>query len=185
MTGEQEEWRPVVGYEGLYEVSSLGRIRSLDRVQQMPETHYRPAHIRRRAGQILKPHINIWGYPQVNIQKGGVRQTVRVHTLVCLAFHGPRSEELECAHKDGDRTNNRADNLRWATRADNRADQILHGTRAAGEKNGMSKLSFEDVRRIRADKISSHTALATQLGVSISTISVIRNGKAWKTPGFC
>jgi len=179
-----EEWRTVDGYEGLYEVSSFGRFRSLDRVQSIPATNYRPAHSRVRRGQIVEPHVDCWGYPVLQLHRAGVRRKAKLHSVVCTAFHGPRPPLHDCAHGDGNKLNACASNLRWATSEENLADRIRHGSLAAGEKNGTAILSRDDVRAIRAEPKALLRELAARFGVSLSTISVIRNGKAWNTPGY-
>lgn len=121
-----ERWRAIPGYEGLYEASSEGRIRSLDR-------EVRTGIDARRVikGRILSQVPGAYGYLLVGLylRGGGKRRTYAVHSLVVATFHGPRpSEDHECCHWDNDRTNNRASNLRWGTRSENRDDQRRHGT---------------------------------------------------------
>lgn len=112
-----EEWRPVVGYEGLYEVSSIGRVRSVDRV--VPDgRHFRGAM---RACPIQH------GRRSVKLSRRGPKK-FHVHVLVAEAFHGPRPLGCEVRHLDGDSLNNCADNLRWGTKSENTMDQIRHGT---------------------------------------------------------
>lgn len=113
-----EEWRPVVGFEGLYEVSSEGRVRSLDR-------NVRGRHgMRRISGVLLRPGIASNDYPTVAIGRGNTRT---VHSLVAAAFIGPCPIGQEVRHRDGNRRNPRADNLRYGTRGQNIADAILSG----------------------------------------------------------
>ena len=116
-----EEWRPV--RENLdYEVSSLGRVRSLDRIKVYCRGGLTVR--RKHRGTLLSPCESV-GYPSVNIGRGNPR---KVHKLVCEAFHGPRPEGHEVLHGDGDRQNCRAANLRWGTRSENIADAQRHGT---------------------------------------------------------
>ena len=92
---EIEEFRDIPGYEGLYEVSNLGRVRSLE------------------TERILKPSKNTWGYLFVSLYKNGIKKAVRIHRLVALAFI-PNPDNLPCInHKDEDKTNNTVDNLEW------------------------------------------------------------------------
>jgi hypothetical protein len=106
------QWRPVVGYEGLYEVSDQGQIRSL------------------RLGRILRTHpATAGGYPQLHLRDhNSVKKHLNVHPLVATAFHGPRPDGHECRHLNGDPTDNRAVNLCWGTAAENAQDRIDHGT---------------------------------------------------------
>jgi hypothetical protein len=122
-----EQWRPIPAYEGYYEVSNLGSVRSLARV--VPSTARggkRTVHAR-----ILKVTADRDGYPLVTLTKHSRYKLVPVHRLVALAFHGPCPDGLECAHLDGNRANPRADNPTWATKAENEAHKYLHGTRQA------------------------------------------------------
>jgi hypothetical protein len=106
-----EEWRDVVGWEGLYEVSSLGRVRSLDR----EIVHYRGG-LARRKGRVLSASPDSDGYPMVHLYRDGARTSRLVHALVCPAFHGPRPfPAAEVLHADETRTNCAASNLAWGS----------------------------------------------------------------------
>jgi len=118
-----EIWKPIPGYEGQYEVSDQGRIKS-----------YR----RRKEGQILRPGRMTAGHLSVSL---GRRNSQCVHRLVLLAFVGPPPVCHECLHANGDPSDNRLVNLRWGTRSENIADAIKHGTwmtpeRLAGQIKG-------------------------------------------------
>lgn len=98
---EIEIWKPVVGYEGLYEVSNLGNVRSVKK--------------------IIKPHI-IKGYLGVSLCKGGVKKKLFIHRLVAFAFPeicGEYFEGAVCNHKNENKLDNRAENLEWCTVAEN------------------------------------------------------------------
>jgi hypothetical protein len=125
---EQERWLPVVGFEGLYEVSSLGLVRSLPRV--VPH---------RTGGRLALPGRILTGsrratrmYPMVNLWRDNRQHARYVHALVLEAFVGPRPHGCDACHFDGCVTNNRADNLRWDTRKANMADAMRHGTTTKG-----------------------------------------------------
>ena len=117
-----EQWRPVVDYEGLYEVSDLGRVRSLDRI-----TLDRLGKRYARKGRLLKPVKNTNGRLQVYLYRDGDQRPQQVHRLVLSAFVGPCPEGAEACHWDDDPTNNRLDNLRWASRSDNLYDRVRNG----------------------------------------------------------
>lgn len=120
----EEVWRPVVGYEGAYEVSNLGRVRSLDRwIERVTGAR------QRLRGRILSIQFD-GRYESVRLKLGGAGRTVRVHQLVTEAFIGPRPDGMEVCHDDGDPRNNRVDNLRYDTHAANSQDRIKHGTQA-------------------------------------------------------
>lgn len=121
-----EEWRAVTGYEGLYEVSDLGRVRSLDRYVQRNGgcASGRPMRLK---GIILKPRPMKSGHLQVNLGKNGISRNELIHQLVLIAFVGPRPKGMEGCHEDGDPSNNNLDNLRWDTRSGNNLDKVRHG----------------------------------------------------------
>ena len=118
-----ERWKPITGYEGIYEVSSHGRVRSLDRTV----THSN-GRVCRYKGKVRRTPLNQNGYPRVNLSHQGEDKTRTVHSLVAEAFIGARSEGMEVCHNDGDPTNNHLDNLRYGTPSDNTLDKVRHGT---------------------------------------------------------
>lgn len=176
-----ERWRPIPGYLG-YEASSLGRIRSLDRKDLKGRLAF---------GCILRPSTSKRGYLAVRIRADQEEKfkTRSVHLLVLLAFHGPRPPMHEGAHNDGNPSNNRPSNLRYATRQENEADKAIHGTKfaAQGEKNGQAKLSERDVQIIRSQLFEGATQaqLAIRFGVDQSAISNIARGKNWRHLRWC
>lgn len=164
---EPEEWRPIPGYPG-YEASSLGRIRSLDRWSAQGL----------RKGRVLAPS-RAGPYEHVHFAPGG---SVKVHIAVCLAFHGKKpSPKHEVAHWDNDGSNNRKDNLRWASSAENKGDQIRHGTRLRGTRHGMATLSDEDVIEIRRLAASGMPGIeiSEAFGIKAAQVSRIRNRRRW------
>lgn len=119
----EEIWKPVLGYEGLYEVSSLGQLRSVDRV--IAKKDGRVTHLK---GRILAHRINKkrknYQYFQVELSGNGAVKTFRVSLLVCEAFHGKKPGGCQCMHLDGDPQNDRADNLAWGTIHENSNEPI-------------------------------------------------------------
>ncbi len=113
-----EEWRPVVGHEGYYEVSNLGGVRSVDRVNARGRWKGRP----------LRPATRDSGHLCVSLCRNSVCRTKNVHSLVAEAFIGPRPDGLQVAHYDGNPTNNILSNLRYATQSENLLDSVRHGT---------------------------------------------------------
>lgn len=114
-----ERWVPVAGFEGFYEVSDLGRVRSLDRFV----THKTPGSVRKCPGQILTPGTEAKGYLFVTLWRDGSCQYVKVHHLVARAFL-PASEKPQINHKDFDKKNNGASNLEWVTAQENSRHRI-------------------------------------------------------------
>lgn len=119
----QEEWRPVVGYEGLYEVSSFGRVKSLPRLVRKGDSHRRvPERI------VGSPNLPRSGYPKVGLWLNGKRIERAVHQLVLTAFRGVCPDGQVACHNDGNPANNRLENLRWDTQSNNLRDEVIHGT---------------------------------------------------------
>lgn len=119
---KQEQWKPVPGYEGIYEVSDMGRLKSLER------DVYKSDVVQHRKERIKKQWPNEDGYMQVKLSRDGTNINVGVHRVIATAFI-PNPECLpEVNHKDGDRCNNRVENLEWVTRDANIQDTIVRGT---------------------------------------------------------
>lgn len=111
---DQEQWKPVPGYEGYYDVSDQGRVMSLARID---------ASGNRRKPRILRPRPDRRGYLMVDLYRGGVQRTHKVHRLVLTAFTGPCPDGMEACHGDDRPDNNRLTNLRWDTSGGNAADR--------------------------------------------------------------
>lgn len=140
-----EQWRPVIGWEGAYEVSDAGRVRSIDRV-----VHRSDGVISLIRGKLLKPCAMPGGRGHlfVNLSAPGVGARLEsVHRLVLIAFVGQAPDGMECCHNDGDPTNNQLANLRWDTRSENMRDRFRHGwvvtgpTLARIKRNGPNRCS--------------------------------------------
>ena len=117
-----ERWLPVPGYEGLYSVSNLGRIRSESRTVTRID-----GQRRRFPGTILKPNKHPSGYLRVDLRKNNKPETRVVHRLVLEAFVGEAPPGTEACHWNDDPEDNRLENLRWGTRADNALDRVRNG----------------------------------------------------------
>ena len=124
----------------------------------------------------LKTHPDRNGYRQIHLYSGGVGKGFFVHCAVLLAFVGPRPERNHCRHLDGNKLNNRLDNLCWGTAKENAADSIRHGTMP-------SKLTERDVliirRRVHFGKYGIQRQLTKEYGVSDTTISLIVSRHKW------
>jgi hypothetical protein len=171
-----EIWKPVPGWEHLYLASSMGRVRSLPRT--VPCGHGSTQH---RPGMILKPwKLGLYLGVTLYGREKPLKRTL--HKLICETFHGPMpSPKMVAAHGNGDRTDNRAANLRWATYTENCADMAIHGTRLKGEAHPMARLSAEDVLDIRrrAARGESQRSIARLYGSHQGSISNIVLGKVW------
>lgn len=181
-----ELWRPALGWEGLYEVSSHGRVRSLDREIQVVRPKDGLIYTRRKRGMILlerpaRGAARHGTYLGVTLQDRGAK-SYYIHTLVCEAFHGPRPSPIHLVcHGDGNPKNNHASNLRWGTHQDNMDDMRRHGSRR-GVKNPASKLDDEAVRQIRRlyNCGLSQRALANRFSVTQSQIWGVLSGNRWR-----
>lgn len=122
------EWRPVVGFEGRYEVSNDGRVRSVDRVDHLGR-HWK--------GRVRKAQISR-GYPAISMTESdtpGARHVVRrIHVLVAEAFIGPRPPGAVTRHLDGDAQNNHVSNICYGTYGENLRDSVRHGTHQMASK---------------------------------------------------
>lgn len=173
----KEIWKTVVGWRRYYEVSSLGRVRSLPRTIMMVDG-------RRRSypGVILKQGLNPNGYPLVALARRGEKHTKMVHVLVARAFRGKRPPKHQTRHRDGKPLNCRAKNLKYGTPSQNSMDRVSHGTANRGERNGQSLLTKKQVGAIRR-RYAAGTVLqrhlAEEYNVGANTISRIVNGVRW------
>ena len=168
-----EEWRWIPEYEGFYQVSNKGRIRSVDRViahKQGPM---------RRKGVMLKQRL-VKGYPMVCLRNSGESEYMTVHKAVLLAF--PKGSGDQCRHLDGNPTNNEAHNLKWGTALENSADRARHGTAARGESSGRSVLTTPTVITIKrlSDMGYGPTNIGLLVNMDKSRVYEVTSGKTWK-----
>ena len=124
-----EEWRPIPGFEGLYEASDQGRIRSLDR--SFINRAGQPLSVR---GRILSSRAD-YGYPSVTLCDKGIEVRRNVHRLVLMAFTEPPSADTPVVrHVNGDPSDNRLVNLQWGTQRENAIDTVVMGRHANAAK---------------------------------------------------
>lgn len=181
MSADLEEWRPVVDWEGLYEVSSLGRLRSLPR-ERLQKNRWGPCTIRYPAKIFLGVISGPRGYRRAALSNGAAKRVVvGVHVLVAAAFIGPRPQNTQVAHNNGNSLDNRKSNLRYATQQENELDKVQHGTDSRGERNSEAKVSAKDVLEIRSLRgVKTQQELANIYGIDQTTISLIQLKKLWK-----
>lgn len=176
---KKEIWKPVPGYVGKYEVSSWGRVKSLSRVVEGKCGRGRRLYPERfKAFDLNK------GYHRVSLFKGSQRERMQVHVLVMLVFVGPKPEGMEVNHIDGNKLNNRLDNLEYCTRSENTQHALQLGLRRSmrGENNHQAVLNWDKVRAIRAALRAggvSQKELGRRYGVDGSTIWLIWHDKKW------
>lgn len=172
----EEIWRDVSNYEGLYQISNFGKVRTLTRKIKCCSGKYRII-----LSQIKKPRKDKDGYMMVDLSKNCSPRTFKIHRLVLEAFKG--KSNLQCNHKNGIKNDNRLCNLEYVTAKQNIVHAIKNGLRLPnlGEKNGMSRLKEKDVIFIKKNKNKyKQKKLAEIFGVDPSTISVILNNKTWR-----
>lgn len=168
---EDEIWRDVVGYEGLYQVSNLGRVKSFHRGKE----------------KVLNPTVNSAGYMHLTLCVAGKHTSRTVHSLVAEVFVPNPDGKPEINHIDGDKLNNCAWNLEWTTCREN----LRHASKMGllnihkGADNPCAKLPMETARYIRRVYVSHHRefggrALAKQFKVTPQTIYDIVRGKTYK-----
>lgn len=169
--GDGEEWRAVKDFEGLYEISDMGRIRRLVFRNGTTQRRYKQPHI-------LSP-AKLRGYPRIVLHKLERKRQTHIHLLVLETFVGPRPPGLYAAHLNGAPDDCRLSNLAWVTCKENHSHKLAHGTAQTGERNGATPLTEDDVSSILIDSRASR-ALAKVYGVHPTTIQNIRAGKTWR-----
>jgi hypothetical protein len=174
-----EIWKDVPGYEGWYQVSDAGRVRSLARKVSVPKNRWGGASVRRINEAVMSLQYDRRRRVFVALRKNGIAKRFTVASLVAAAFIGPRPEGLLVLHGDGNSENNRADNLRYGTHTDNIEDARLHGTLSQGETQWLAKLTASEVMFIRITEMTG-AELAKHYGVTPACISAIRQRKNWK-----
>lgn len=167
MTKRSEQWRDVVGYEGLYQVSNLGRVKSLDRVVQRKLGG--PA---RRKGRVLRSMLS-GAYLVVGLYKGGIKTTIAVHRVVAAAWIGPCSDGQEVCHGPNGKLDNSVSNLSYGTRSSNILDRRRDGTHCG-----------RPVRCSDGKEYISMKVAAEETGCDVSGIWAVCNGHRKRTGGY-
>jgi hypothetical protein len=153
-----EVWKDIKGYEGLYQVSNLGRVKSL-------------CYYGGKKEKIIKGGVNPQGYIIIGLNKNNKRTSYTEHRLVALAFLDNPNNYPVINHKNGIKTDNRVENLEWCTYQQNTIHAFETGLKFGykGEKHGMCKLTNDQVLAIRADN-RLHRIIAKEYNVDRSTI---------------
>lgn len=165
-----EFFKDIGNYEGLYQISSSGRVRSLSRVDIKG----------RRVSDKFLSYSSRNGYYRVNLSKNGISKKYSVHRLVAEAFLVKFNDELEVNHKDGIKINNEVDNLEWVTRSDNCIHKIKILKKGIGENNGSSKLRDKDIidiKRMLRESLMNQGKIGSLFNVSRETINRISNNR--------
>ena len=173
---KNEEWRDVAGYEGLYQVSSEGRVKSLERT--FINNSGRKRTVKER---ILKPGADRGGYLRIDLCASGKQKMFSVHRLVCQAFHDNPENKLDVNHINENKTDNRACNLEWSTRKEN----CNHGTRNVGMAIAKSRPIAQYTLNGKLLKVWPSTAeVERRAGFDHSAISKAANGNRKTAYGF-
>jgi hypothetical protein len=174
----KEEWRPVVGYEGYYEVSNLGRVRSLDRVVKRPRGSM---HLHK--GRVLQVQYSKGGYVCVYLRNGtDGPKTKSVHRLVAQAFIPNPKNKPQVNHKNRVKNDNKESNLEWCTREENMRHALETGFRVSIEVTESTYLNSESVLAIceLLDTTNlAHAEIASKFNVNPDTVSSINTGHNW------
>lgn len=171
-----EEWRPVVGHEGKFEVSNLGRVKALAH-----EVRHWCGRMIPKPERVLTPTKHTGGYRIVSLRNG--TQKAYIHRLVMAAFARPAPHRADVNHINGDKTDNRLCNLEYCNRLHNVRHAIATGLQNnAGEGNGMSKYTAEQIAN--AHKLvqcgASQLEAARASVVSLGMVQQVVSGKRWK-----
>ena len=164
-----EQWKPIVDYEDAYDISDFGRVK---RTKASNNTYL---------GRILKPTTNKYGYKVIHLSNNGIDHNYKVHGLVARTFIGPRGKGMQVNHKDGDKENNRLDNLEYVTPSENAFHAYRIGLMSQlGENHNRHKITEEDVREIRRmAKSDTHQSIADAFNISRPNVSLIVARKRW------
>lgn len=173
----KEEWRNIPEYEGLYAISNLGRVKSLARIVKRKDGTRQKYETR-----ILRHHISNKGYHQVELRKNSRSKYPLIHRLVAEVFIENPDNKPQVNHIDGNKGNNRIDNLEWVTSSENAIHAFKNHLRTP---NGPTSLSEDQIRYIREhykfrDAEYSTVAMAKKLGVGKETVARVVRGNTYK-----
>lgn len=176
--GHCEQWRDIPEFDGAYEVSSLGRVRSKER--RVKNSRNDTEKVWRE--KLLTGTVHTNGYLTVMMRRNGKNYRRFIHRLVLQAFVGPAPKGHECRHLNGVRSDNRLSNLVWGTKKQNIADKRLHGTQLSGEDCPASKLRHTQVVAIKWAIAAGvpQAKIARHFGVSSATINDIHRRRTWR-----
>lgn len=169
-----EEWRPVAGYEGFYEVSNQGRVRSVERL--VPNG--KGGHKRMKARYMTPNGRNSQRYLFITLCRDAKPKHCTVHRLVLEAFVGPCPSGMEALHGDGGPYDSKLSNLRWGTRIENSQDKWEQGSMPHGEAHHKTTLDRLQVIAIRKDD-RSLAKIAKEFNVSKSCVCAIKTRRTW------
>ena len=178
-----ENWKDIKGYEGFYQVSNLGRVRSLERDVFLPNGIVN-RHIEEK---ILVPILNAYGYSFVNLHKNGKSKAILIHRLVAMAFIENPEHKPQVNHKDENPLNNCVDNLEWCTASYN-ANYGTRNVRMIQNRRSFKLENNPNAKAIFCEELNKTFDCARiaekELGISVSSISQACTGKQKTAGGF-
>lgn len=172
-----EVWKDIIGWEGSYQVSDIGNVRSLDRV--IENGRCKPYTIR---GTVLKQKMSRCGYKSVTLQNAGTRVYPSVHRLVAKAFIPNQKDLPQVNHIDGNKENNTVSNLEWVTASENINHAFSIGLKPRGEGSPLTDLDEKVIHKV-CEMLSEgylNTEVVKTLGVTRDVVSKIKTGQSWK-----
>lgn len=176
-----EIWKDVKGYEGVYQVSNLGNVKSLDR-----EVNSRYGGKRKVEGVLLKFLPDKDNYSRVNLKKNQKGKTILVHRLVAAAFIDNKENKPQVNHINGIKNDNNVENIEWVTLSENRRHAydtgLQNGINRRGEKNNFSKMTKKQVLEIRSTYkkgVVTYKELSAKFNISSGCIGSIIRKKSW------
>ncbi len=180
---ELEIWSDIEGYEGHYQISNLGRARSVDRGMYVRQDRYTQPRWTNRKGKLLKQYLDGKGYRMIRPCIFGISKTLMVHRLVAQAFVPNPEQKRVVNHLNADHLDNRAANLEWCTTKENNHHTIKLGRKpyVNGSKSLVSKLNAGQAKTIKQLLAAGEHPLtiAKQFNISRSNVYAIKTGKTW------
>ena len=172
----QEIWKDVVGYEGLYQVSNLGRVKSLEKINPHNGNVFKEKVLSQNKSRL---------YNQVRLSNKGLAKTLTVHRLVAKAFIPNPKNKPQVNHIDGDKRNNHVENLEWCTASENRVHALDNNLVNVpfGTSHHACKLTEKQVLEIRAKYAAgthSQHKLMAEYGIARGSVIRILKRKVWK-----
>lgn len=175
-----EIWKDVQGYDGKYQISNMGKVKSLPRIALC-----RNGIIKSVPGGIMVAKVSN-GYLIIGLRDGKKKRFFTVHSLVAKAFIANPQDNRQVNHKNGNKADNRAENLEWVTASENvrHSFRVLNRPKNYGRKNGSCRLTEDNVRFIRAHYIPGHpifgqSAMARQFSVTQYAVRSVITGHCW------
>lgn len=176
----KEIWKDIPNYEGVYQASTLGNIRSLGFTHEI-KNQWGSTSIRHKKGRVLKQHINTAGYYNVQLCKDGMTKRIMTHRLIAITFIPNPDNKREVNHKDSNRLNNQIENLEWVTSKENTEHYVRLGRKKIpkGVDTHNSILTEDVVKQIFLSELSAEK-LSKILNINKGTIASVKQGINWK-----